>query len=101
VATVRGESTAGPVIIAGPDMQRVRNCGGEAHNRVGKAYRTMIGTYIIRWTEHGRHPHAPGHTEPCDLFRPRALQRHAVSPTHPSRSAVDSTILGSVPGRWV
>ncbi len=46
VSTVDGECTAGPVNIPDLNMQRVRKCGGEAHNRLSTAYRTMSGTSV-------------------------------------------------------
>jgi hypothetical protein len=47
MASLYGEYTAQPVIIAGRDMDIVRKYGGQTHNRVGRTQISVIGTWIV------------------------------------------------------
>jgi hypothetical protein len=47
IATLYGEHTANPVIIAGHTMEVMSAYGGNAYNRAGRAYLTPVATFII------------------------------------------------------
>jgi hypothetical protein len=47
VATLYGEYTADPVIIAGHTMEVMKAYGGNSYNRAGRTYLTLVETFII------------------------------------------------------
>ena len=47
VATLYGEYTANPVIIAGHTMDVMKAYGGNSYNREGRTYLTLVATFII------------------------------------------------------
>ncbi len=47
VATLFGEYTANPVIIAGHTMDVMQTYGGNSYNRAGRAYLTPVAAFII------------------------------------------------------
>jgi hypothetical protein len=47
IATLYGEYTADPVIIAGHTMDVMKTYGGNSYNRAGRTYLTLLATIII------------------------------------------------------
>jgi hypothetical protein len=47
IATLYGEPTANPVILAGHTMDVMSAYGGNAYNRAGRAYLTPVATFVI------------------------------------------------------
>jgi hypothetical protein len=54
IATFYGEYSADPVIIAGHTMEIMKVYGGNAYNRAGRTYLTLLGSYIILGPEGAR-----------------------------------------------